>query len=239
VSGGGGAASLPRPGLPAEGAAGEGRRTGSEVTTKSGPKGAGAAASNTSVAATMMAGPGAVTGAGPRGLGKGAWGAIGAGLVAALALGVAATRASGRGEGPGAVAGASAPGAAAGSGGAVTSAAAPAVSAAVQVAPVVSAVATAASAAPVASVAVAPAEGVEIKVESVPPAEVFRGAEKLGAAPGTLIFKRDEGPVKLTFKAAGYQPKTVDVRPASGEPVSVKLTKVPEKKAAGDIPNVY
>jgi serine/threonine-protein kinase len=107
-------------------------------------------------------------------------------------------------------------------------------------APVVGAAATATAAvsAPPPQVTVAPASAapavvpeapseVTISVESTPKVvEIFLGTEKLGTSEAPFKVKRGAGKVKLTFKAAGFAPRELEVPVATNGVVQVELTKV-------------
>jgi HSP20 family molecular chaperone IbpA len=55
--------------------------------------------------------------------------------------------------------------------------------------------------------------------------EVFLGKQKLGASDQPIRVKRSETKVKLTFKAAGYVPKDIEVAADTNGDVPVTLTR--------------
>ena len=74
----------------------------------------------------------------------------------------------------------------------------------------------------------APASGdVELTLTGAPAsAEVFLGALRLGTAPGPLRIKQGTTPLKLTVKASGYTPLTVEFTPVASGSIEAPLTKV-------------
>ena len=92
-----------------------------------------------------------------------------------------------------------------------------------------------ASVIPVASAPVP--EHIELTIQEAPPATaVFLGALKLGSAPGPLRLKRGDAPLKLTLKAPGYTPQTIEFVPAASGSLEAKLSKVrgPGKPGPGN-----
>ena len=76
---------------------------------------------------------------------------------------------------------------------------------------------------------------VELQVDATPvPVEIFRGAEKIGTSAAPLKLKRGEK-VKLTFRAAGYLPTSVEVAPTKSTLLPVTLTKVPAGKPTSEV----
>jgi serine/threonine-protein kinase len=135
------------------------------------------------------------------------FGAVGAvALIAAIGIGVA-TRGPGRDAGP-------QPG---GAGPEVT---APATATA---APTVTAKLPDPSVTPSATAEALPPE-VELTVDSTPKVvEVWQGTTRIGSSSAAVKLKRADGKVKLTFKAAGYAPRDVDVSASANGNVSVSL----------------
>jgi hypothetical protein len=73
----------------------------------------------------------------------------------------------------------------------------------------------------------APAE-VEITVDATPKAvvvEVYRDGEKIGSSDKPVRLKREDGKVKLTFKAAGYASQDKEVPASASSTVAVTLKK--------------
>jgi len=97
-------------------------------------------------------------------------------------------------------------------------------------------------------VVTAPAK-VKLTVQSAPErVEVYRGDEKIGDAPGPIEIPRGDEKVALTFKASGYQPKTVEVTPTADGLISVTLTRASsrtgghgdkKKPGGGEIENPF
>ncbi len=113
--------------------------------------------------------------------------------------------------------------------------AAPSASDAPAASPPPSAAPPVASVIPVASAPVP--EHIELTIQEAPPATaVFLGALKLGSAPGPLRLKRGDAPLKLTLKAPGYTPQTIEFVPAASGSLEAKLSKVrgPGKPGPGN-----
>jgi hypothetical protein len=57
-------------------------------------------------------------------------------------------------------------------------------------------------------------------------------------APGPLRLKRGDAPLKLTLKAPGHTPQTIEFVPAASGSLEAKLTKVrgPNKPGPGGAP---
>jgi hypothetical protein len=81
----------------------------------------------------------------------------------------------------------------------------------------------------------APPAEVELTIESTPKVvDVYLGKDKLGSSESPVRIKRGDEKVRLTFKAAGYAPKEIDVPAGSNAVVDVTLTKVaPVKRPSG------
>jgi serine/threonine-protein kinase len=88
-----------------------------------------------------------------------------------------------------------------------------------------------------------PPEPVEIVVQAVPAGvDIYRGDERLGAAPGPVRLARGDAKVTLTLRAAGYKPADVEVVPTANAVVAVTLQKptVTKKPAAlGEIEDPF
>jgi serine/threonine-protein kinase len=82
-------------------------------------------------------------------------------------------------------------------------------------------------------------EHIELTIQEAPPSTaIFLGALKLGMAPGPLRLKRGDAPLKLTLKAPGHTPQTIEFVPAASGSLEAKLTKVrgPSKPGPGSGP---
>jgi hypothetical protein len=72
----------------------------------------------------------------------------------------------------------------------------------------------------------APPTHVEVRIESTPPgAEVWMGANKLGAAPGPFRVPRGQAPVALTVRAEGHREASVEVVPSANAAATVTLVR--------------
>ena len=113
--------------------------------------------------------------------------------------------------------------------------------------PVVIPVQPSASAAPSASaprVEQPSAEHIELTILEAPPStSIFLGALRLGSAPGPIRLKRGDAPLKLTLKAPGYAPQTIEFVPAASGSLEAKLTRpakaAPVRGGAGDLENPF
>ena len=84
------------------------------------------------------------------------------------------------------------------------------------------------------------AKNVKLSVQSEPKeVEVYLGDKKLGMSKDELQLERGDGEVELTFKAKGYEPKAVKVKPSGDVVLPVELKPVrrsggtPGKKTPG------
>jgi len=74
----------------------------------------------------------------------------------------------------------------------------------------------------------APSDDVHFSIKSSPPSvEAFLDGHSLGTTPGPLVFPRSNDALSVVFKAAGYLPKTVALKPSNDGSVSVTLSPVP------------
>ena len=72
---------------------------------------------------------------------------------------------------------------------------------------------------------------VKLTIQATPAVvEVYLGSEKIGVSPGPISVKRGEEKVALTFKASGYEPKTLEIAPQADGLVSITLVRVPGTK---------
>ena len=67
---------------------------------------------------------------------------------------------------------------------------------------------------------------IQVTVRGAPElAMIYLGEEKLGTAPGPVKVPRGTATLKLTIRADGFSPASVDVEPTENTVVSIKLTK--------------
>ncbi|RYE89934.1 MAG: hypothetical protein EOO75_10970 [Myxococcales bacterium] len=74
---------------------------------------------------------------------------------------------------------------------------------------------------------VEPATGqVELTIVQAPPStEVFLGSTRLGAAPGPLRIRQGTAPLRLTLRAPGHVPRTIEFVPVASGSVEAGLTR--------------
>jgi serine/threonine protein kinase len=83
-----------------------------------------------------------------------------------------------------------------------------------------------------------PADDVRFSIKCTPPAaEAFLDGRSLGTAPGPFVFPRGDDAISVVFKAPGYLPKTVVIKPSGDGFLSVSLSPAPATPPANRPPH--